>query len=172
MRRALPPGVSGFTLIELLVVIAIIGLLAAVVLFAVGSARAKARDAVRLSNLRAVQNALELYASDHNNQYPSTGGSANWRGGDPHCGHGGYGYGATGYIPGLVPTYMSALPEDPYSGTYNFGGGRCYLYTSNGTDYKFLIKGTVETLPSTYPLMDPVWAPSSLSAYSLGAASW
>lgn len=57
---------KGFTLIELLVVIAIIGLLSSVVLASMNSARAKARDAVRISSLKTIQNALELYYSKCN----------------------------------------------------------------------------------------------------------
>jgi prepilin-type N-terminal cleavage/methylation domain-containing protein len=61
----------GFTLIELLVVIAIIGLLSAVVLASLNSARTKSRDARRLADLKQLQTALELYYSD-NNAYPAT----------------------------------------------------------------------------------------------------
>ena len=61
---------KSFTLIELLVVIAIIGVLAALVIPNLTQARAKARDAKRTEDLRALQNALELYYSDHNS-YPS-----------------------------------------------------------------------------------------------------
>ena len=64
----------GFTLIELLVVISIIGLLASIVLVSVNSARVKARDARRMSDLKQLQLALEMYY-DSNNAYPSTGGS-------------------------------------------------------------------------------------------------
>lgn len=60
---------KGFTLIELLVVVAIISLLASVVMASLNSARAKGRDAERVSNIQEVIKSLALYLSDHN-QYP------------------------------------------------------------------------------------------------------
>jgi len=56
---------KGFTLVELLVVIAIIGTLSGIVLVSLGSARGKARDAVRQSDMRQMVSAQELYYSDN-----------------------------------------------------------------------------------------------------------
>jgi prepilin-type N-terminal cleavage/methylation domain-containing protein len=61
---------SGFTLIELLVVISIISLLASIVLGSLSQARTKALDARRISSLREVQKAMELYAINNNGLYP------------------------------------------------------------------------------------------------------
>ena len=61
--------IRGFTLIELLVVIAIIGILSSVVLVSLNTARAKGRDARRISDIKQIQLALELYYDAHSN-YP------------------------------------------------------------------------------------------------------
>ena len=52
---------AGFTLIELLVVIAIISLLSSVVMASLNSARSKARDARRISDIKQLQLALGFY---------------------------------------------------------------------------------------------------------------
>ena len=71
MFTSLKDTKKGFTLIELLVVIAIIGILSSVVLASLGTARQKARDATRISDMKNVQLALELYF-DSNQTYPAT----------------------------------------------------------------------------------------------------
>ncbi len=63
---------KGFTLIEILIVVAIIGILASVVVVGLGPAQKKGRDSRRVSDLRSVQNALELYYGK-NGQYPIVG---------------------------------------------------------------------------------------------------
>jgi len=55
---------KGFTLIELLVVIAVIGMLASIILVSLGPARARARDARRISDVRQMSLALETEAAD------------------------------------------------------------------------------------------------------------
>jgi len=52
---------KGFTLLELLVVISIMGLISTVAFAALSTARAKARDAVRKSDIRQIAIALQLY---------------------------------------------------------------------------------------------------------------
>lgn len=60
----------GFTLIELLVVIAIISLLSSIVITSLNSARAKARDARRMSDIKEIHKAIELYRLDHDGLPP------------------------------------------------------------------------------------------------------
>lgn len=65
-------GRRGFTLIELLVVIAIIGVLASVLVAAVGSARENARVARAKSDIRSLQSAFEIYYLT-TGEYPPAG---------------------------------------------------------------------------------------------------
>ena len=61
---------GGFTLIELLVVIAIIAILASILFPVFASARAKARQAACMSNLKQIGLALAMYAQDHDGELP------------------------------------------------------------------------------------------------------
>lgn len=66
---------KGFTLIELLVVIAIIGILSAVVLASLNTARSKGNDAAIQSDLSTVQTQAEIYYGSNGNSYGTAGNS-------------------------------------------------------------------------------------------------
>ncbi|MCW1892001.1 MAG: type II secretion system GspH family protein [Candidatus Uhrbacteria bacterium] len=174
MKRA-----RGFTLIELLVVIAIIGLLATFAVVQLGASREKARDTKRKQDLVQMQKAIELYYNE-NGSYPNTGGA--WRGGGSGCTYGPYSTtGTTGYIPGLAPQYIGVLPLDPRPGTRAWPcttiGQSCYLYNSNGTDYKLIAHCGIE---GAFPKPDepfydpyrPTWGIMVCNQGSTACAGW
>jgi len=109
---------KGFTLIELLVVIAIIGLLATLAVVALNNARAKSRDAKRVSDIKQVQTALELYYSDQGG-YPWQTGTLGISG-NFYC-LGTAGFAGTVACPGA---YMGLVPSNPSPGgaTYRYEG--------------------------------------------------
>ena len=75
MRIGLCTKNRAFTLIELLVVIVIVGLLAALLIPAMGAAREGARRAMCANNLRQIGIAWYLYLDDHNDCFPKYGGA-------------------------------------------------------------------------------------------------
>jgi type II secretion system protein G len=70
-RRMRSKGQSGFTLIELLVVIAILGVLAGVVVFAVGGVSDTAKEKACQTEKKTTETALEAYKADLG-AYPTT----------------------------------------------------------------------------------------------------
>lgn len=112
----------GFTLIELLVVIAIIGILSSVVLASLNSARKKGRDARRISDLKQIQLALEMYYDSNSSEYPDAMSS-------------------------LAPTFISKVPTDPQGGAYSYdnltsAGADCAV--ASGTCTNYVLGATLE----------------------------
>ncbi len=115
---------QGFTLIELLVVVAIIGLLSTLAVVALGSAREKARDSKRLSDVKQVQTALELYYTD-NNAYPAEASAVTLGDTNNVCLNDADGFTTTG----CADAYMGQVPADPLSSqsyTYESADGSTY----------------------------------------------
>ena len=90
---------KGFTLIELLVVIAIIGLLATLAVVALNSARQKSRDAKRISDIKQIQTALELFYNDENGYPDGTSAGEEMTAGTD--------------LAGTSETYMAVIPTAP-----------------------------------------------------------
>lgn len=112
----------GFTLIELLVVIAIIGILSSVVLASLNSARRKGRDARRISDVKQLQLALEMYYDGNSSEYPDD-------------------------ISSLATTYISVVPTDPQGGNYSYdnltsAGAACAV--ASGVCVNYVIGATLE----------------------------
>ncbi|HEV8667031.1 MAG TPA: type II secretion system protein [Candidatus Paceibacterota bacterium] len=113
---------AGFTLIELLVVIAIIGILASIISVSLGAARAKGRDARRISDVRTIQLALEEYYND-NGSYP------------------------TSIYGGALTPYLPVVPFDPRDNTTNYSYSS---YNSAGSTN--CTGGATHPFPSAYHL--------------------
>ncbi len=131
---------KGFTLIELLVVIAIIGLLSTLAVVALNNARQKSRDAKRVSDIKQVSTALELYFAD-NNGYPVAATAIAMGDADHDCLDDG------GFVAACAtaPTYMGVVPTNPGP------GGAAYTYISaDGSTYtmSFTLEGQTGGLTS------------------------
>jgi prepilin-type N-terminal cleavage/methylation domain-containing protein/prepilin-type processing-associated H-X9-DG protein len=70
--------IRAFTLIELLVVIAIICILVAIAVPSFRTVQEDSRTAKCANNLRQIGAGYTLYADDHANQYPISGGATQW----------------------------------------------------------------------------------------------
>ncbi|MCX6793221.1 MAG: prepilin-type N-terminal cleavage/methylation domain-containing protein [Candidatus Falkowbacteria bacterium] len=112
---------KGFTLIELLVVIAIIGVLSTMAIIALGNARAKARDAKRVADIKQISTALELYYAD-NNSYPTIITPGN-----------------SLTSPSGSITYMSAIPSNPTPRNDGNCSNSDYSYSSNSNNSSFSV---------------------------------
>jgi prepilin-type N-terminal cleavage/methylation domain-containing protein len=100
---------KGFTLVELLVVIAIIGLLSTIAIVSLGSARAKARDATRIANMKQFATALEQYYADKGEYPEALAATGTALGGATATELSSTGLGTTA----VAPVYMALIPAYP-----------------------------------------------------------
>ena len=145
-------SVRGFTLIELLVVIAIIGILSAVVLAALSTARNKGSYAAIQSDLSSVQTEAEIY-------YSGAGGNS-YGGGDAlgTCGVAG-----TMYI--LDTTIKSAIAAADSAN----GSGNVYCGT-NGTKSGYAVAVQLVSDNTKYWCVDSSGNAKQEPSASMGAA--
>lgn len=100
---------KGFTLIEMLVVVSLIGVLTTLVAANLNSARERARDTQRKSDLRNIETALRLYYQDYQG-FPGAGSGGQISG----CGASGTSICSWGSAwSDSLNTYMNKLPKDP-----------------------------------------------------------
>lgn len=106
----------GFTLIELLVVIAIIAILASILFPVFSRARAKARQAACMNNLKQLGTAFHMYCQDYDELLPSwCFGAMNNNDGPAQ---GAYTW-DTVLSPYIRNTQILLCPDSPYGKTYN-----------------------------------------------------
>ncbi len=111
----------GFTLIELLIVVAIIGIIASLAIPNLRDAMDRAKQKATMTNMKAIGNALEMYAIDHN-VYPKGLTDAD-----------------SGTIGGfLSPLYLRTVPKaDDWSNPWHLdtdASGTQYTISSYGRD--------------------------------------
>lgn len=130
MKNQLARREQGFTLIELLVVLAIIGILASLILSNLATARAKARDASRKSDLRAFSGGLEMWSDENGYVFPDTDNALKdmtvTDGDNPV-------YDKLKGSDGKETSFIKTWPYDPVAGEE-------YYYASDGRDYVFWAK--------------------------------
>lgn len=116
-----------------MIVIVVIAILAAVTVVAFNGIQARSKAAKVQQDLKSMQKLIELYRAD-NGSYPSTGGTWSYSASSPD-----------GFIPSVVPAFASSLPR--FTADQVVDGGHCYVYNSNGTDYKLIRLGQPSLSP-------------------------
>jgi prepilin-type N-terminal cleavage/methylation domain-containing protein len=142
----------GFTLVELLVVVALIALLSSFIMAALTTARARGRDAGRLAQITAIQQALQLYVTDHSS-FPTTGTNPTCLADSGTCWSG-----LADTDPDIataLASYIPSLPADPLN--TRGVGDRYLLYT--GTLPHGCTSDPSAMVTGTFILWDPDTVP-------------
>lgn len=109
-RRVFKNNKKAFTIVELIVVIFIISILAGIIVVSLNSSRVSSRDTKRITDVKQLQAALELYQAK-NKTYPLS-------------------------LDELSPKYITTLPIAPTPNDGNCGDSdNTYTYSSDGSTY-------------------------------------
>lgn len=147
---------KGFTLIEMLVVISIIGILATLVAANLNSARSRARDAERKSDIKNIATALRIYYNDKGS-FPANDGSYQMGACDPgttFCA-----WGSEWNIDTTV--YMQTLPKDPLSPSQDYRYTMGTVGNPADTD-SFILQACLENKSDTNGVVAGSWCPSGI----------
>jgi type II secretory pathway pseudopilin PulG len=106
----------GFTLGELLVVFAVVGVLSVIAFGSILTAREKARDGRRISDMKEIQLGLALYY-DVNKAYPAT----------------------LSTLTEVGQKYLPSIPVDPQN-------GNAYEYMTSGANARYCLGVTLENI--------------------------
>ncbi len=163
---------KAFTLIELLVVIAIIGVIASIATVALQSAQGKARDGKRVSDVKQVQKALELYFNERagypgdGNLHAGAGDGYLILGEDTTMLSGGNGFAEP--VGGVL--YVQRIPKDPtpglqyrYLGMTNSGADCAATSISSPVCPAYRIDFTLEKGVTGLPGLNCTASPSGLT---------
>ncbi len=139
---------KGFTFIEIILVIAIIGITSTFIVGNYVTAKQRARDSQRKSDLSLIQAAIEQYKADYN-YYPCFSASANECGVDSNATEG-WGLISTindNDVTDLPTKYINKIPSDP-----TYGGASCsstspgYLYWHGPGKQQYVLFAKLENV--------------------------
>ena len=141
-RRAIEGSDSGFTLIELLIVIVVLGILAAIVVFSLGTITGKSAVAACQADAQQLNTGLAAYYAA-NQVYPdqaaATTTSANT------------GAGFTGTYPsGLAPAFLQTLPDNSAHYTFTYTVLPTGAAAGKATGFVLTVKGLGTGATSQY----------------------
>ena len=144
---------KGFTLIELLVVIAIIGVLGAVVLASLNTARIRARNAGTVASVKEIAKGMEMYFADHGRYPQSVAWDCMGANSDDDCWtENNITYKYSGNHADMT-AFKSYIDTDSIPSYTEGSGAESFLYYDrggNGYELLYLLEGTSQDCPVGY----------------------